>query len=141
MTIETREKITRLRHDGTGYTTIAAMLGISKETVKSFCRRNGLTGNTDEALLSEGMCRNCGAEIIQNPKARKKVFCSPACRAAWWKTHPQPSVKNTAYRHICKNCGKLFAAYGTAARKYCSHSCYISDRFKSTANETTHYTA
>ena len=130
MTNEQKARITALRIDGTGYATIAAMLGISKETVKSFCRRNGLTGNTAAALPAEGMCRNCGTEIVQNPKSRKKVFCSSACRNAWWKAHPQPSVKNTAYRYICTHCGKLFTAYGTATRKYCSHACYISHRFK-----------
>ena len=46
MTNEQKARITTLRHDGIGYATIAAMLGISKETVKSFCRRNALTGNT-----------------------------------------------------------------------------------------------
>ena len=130
MTNEQKARITTLRHDGIGYATIAAMLGISKETVKSFCRRNALTGNTASSPPPEGMCRNCGAEIVQNPKARKKVFCSRDCRCAWWKVHPQPSVQNTAYQHTCTHCGKLFTAYGTAPRKYCSHACYIADRFK-----------
>ena len=30
----------------------------------------------------------------------------------------------------CARCGKPFTAYGNAGRKYCSHSCYIADRFK-----------
>ena len=130
MTNEQKARITALRHDGIGYATIAAMLGISKEAVKSFCRRNALTGNTASSTPPEGLCRNCGAKIVQNPKTRKKVFCSPDCRCAWWKVHPQPPAQNTAYQHICANCGKLFTAYGTAPRKYCSHACYIADRFK-----------
>lgn len=141
MTNEMKKSITELRHNGIGYATIAAMLCISKETVKSFCRRTGLKGNRAASTPAEGMCRNCGAEIVQNPNARKKVFCSPDCRNAWWKAHPQPSVKNIAYRYICKYCGKLFTAYSTAHRKYCSHACYISDRFKGTVNETTYHTA
>lgn len=130
MTNEQKARITALRRDGTGYATIAAMIGISKETVKSFCRRNALTGNTSATPPAEEMCRNCGAEIVQNPKTRKKVFCSPGCRNDWWKAHPQPSVQNTAYQHTCVHCGKLFTAYGTVPRKYCSHACYIADRFK-----------
>ena len=133
MTNEQKARITALRHDGIGYATIAAMLGISKEAVKSFCRRNALTGNQATSPPPEGFCRNCGAEIVQNPKARKKVFCSPDCRSAWWKAHPQPSVQNTAYQHTCIHCGKLFTAYGTSPRKYCSHACYISHRFKGSA--------
>ena len=130
MTNEQKARITALRHDGIGYATIAAMLGISKEAVKSFCRRNALTGNTASSPPPEGLCRNCGAEIVQNPKTRKKVFCSPDCRNTWWKAHPHPSVQITAYQHTCTHCGKLFTAYGTAPRKYCSHACYIADRFK-----------
>ena len=130
MTNEQKARITSLRHDGIGYATIAAMLGISKEAVKSFCRRNALKGNTAFSPKPEGMCRNCGAEIVQNPKARKKVFCSPDCRSAWWKAHPQPLMTTDKFRYTCTHCGKLFTAYGTATRKYCSHACYITDRFK-----------
>ena len=130
MTNEQKARITTLRHDGIGYATIAAMLGISKEAVKSFCRRNALTGNTASSPPPEGLCRNCGAEIVQNPKARKKVFCSPDCRNTWWKAHPQPFMTADKFRYTCVHCGKLFTAYGTATRKYCSHACYITDRFK-----------
>ena len=130
MTNGQKARITALRHDGIGYATIAAMLGISKEAVKSFCRRNALTGNTASSPPPEGLCRNCGAEIVQNPKARKKAFCSPDCRNTWWKAHPHPSAQITAYQHTCTHCGKLFTAYGTAPRKYCSHACYIANRFK-----------
>lgn len=133
MTNEQKARITSLRHDGIGYATIAAILGISKETVKSFCRRNALKGNTASSPPPEGMCRNCGAEIVQNPKARKKVFCSPDCRNTWWKSHPQPLMTTDKFHYTCTHCGKLFTAYGTATRKYCSHACYISHRFKGSA--------
>lgn len=43
MTNEQKAKITELRHNGVSYASIASALGISKETVKSFCRRNSLT--------------------------------------------------------------------------------------------------
>ena len=30
----------------------------------------------------------------------------------------------------CPHCGKEFHIYGDRRRKYCSHECYIADRFK-----------
>jgi hypothetical protein len=33
------------------------------------------------------------------------------------------------YHFTCIACGKRFSAYGKADRKYCSHECYINDRF------------
>lgn len=30
----------------------------------------------------------------------------------------------------CPHCGKEFHIYGDKRRKYCSHECYIADRFK-----------
>ena len=136
MTDQKKSIITELRMHGIGYSTIGNILGISKETVRSFCRRNGLAGNTATLLPLEGLCRNCGVEIVQNPKTRKKKFCSTACRTAWWKAHPQPIITNGKFRYYCIHCGKLFTAYGTAPRKYCSHACYISSRFgKDAVNE------
>ena len=42
MTKEQKEKIIRFRRQGLGYADIGRELDISKDTVKSFCRRNGL---------------------------------------------------------------------------------------------------
>ena len=44
MTEEQKKQIIRLRKKGCGYTAVANKVGISKDTVKSFCRRNGLAG-------------------------------------------------------------------------------------------------
>lgn len=57
------------------------------------------------------------------------------CRRVWWKEHPdQRNLKKENFvKHICVNCGKYFTTYGMATvnRKYCSHDCYINDRFHS----------
>lgn len=127
MTNEQKEKITEMRHNGVSYSVIASMLGISKETIKSFCRRNSLTAEKNLSEINT-LCRNCCTPIVQNPKTRKKVFCCSECHIDWWKKHPLP-LNNTSYRHACKNCGKTFTAYGHTKRKYCSHVCYISARF------------
>lgn len=42
MTDEQKQKIIALRRDGAGYGQIAATVGISINTVKSFCRRHSL---------------------------------------------------------------------------------------------------
>ena len=52
MTAEQRSQILSLREFGHGYADIAAKLGISKDTIKSFCRRNGVGGRT--VALSAG---------------------------------------------------------------------------------------
>ena len=42
MTKDQKHAIEALRHEGAGYGAIAAQLGIPRETVKTFCRRNNL---------------------------------------------------------------------------------------------------
>ena len=44
MTDAQKEQVRYLRCEGLGYGAIATRLGISENTVKSFCRRNNLTG-------------------------------------------------------------------------------------------------
>ena len=38
-------------------------------------------------------------------------------------------VKQAKAPRTCPACGKTFSAYGKRNRKYCSHECYIIDRF------------
>lgn len=135
MTNEQQEKIRRLRLNGAGYTKVANELGMSKETVKSFCRRNGLAGRAEDMSAKqkeeEGViCRNCGKPLEQSPGKKIRKFCSKQCRETWWKKNPEKIKKRAVYKYICANCGREFEAYGNARRKYCAHDCYIADRFK-----------
>lgn len=135
MTNEQQEKIRRLRLNGVGYTKVANELGLSKETVKSFCRRNGLSGRAEAMLVEqkaeEGvLCRNCGKPLEQIPGKKIRKFCSKQCREIWWKNNPERIKKRAVYKYICANCGRKFEVYGNAHRKYCTHNCYIADRFK-----------
>lgn len=125
MTSEQKTRIRELRQNGVSYSTIAEMISLNRETIKSYCRRIGMY--TKKPMKGD-ICRNCGVRIIQNPKARKKVFCSAECRIAWWQKNPYPSLNNAKYTHICPNCGKAFARYSSGAT-YCSHACYIAARF------------
>ena len=47
MTENQKQVITDLRGKGTGYAAIAKRLSLSVNTVKAYCRRNGLSGKQD----------------------------------------------------------------------------------------------
>lgn len=50
MTELEKQKIIKLRNGGYGYIRIAQTLGMSENTVKSFCRRNSLGGENKSAV-------------------------------------------------------------------------------------------
>lgn len=135
MTEEQKSAVIRYRNTGCGYATIARKIGLTKDTVVAFCRRNGLTGNMAEKLReAAGRCRECGAVLVQTEGVKTKVFCTAKCRQKWWKEHPEMLNKKAVYGYICAGCGSRFTAYGNSKRKYCSHACYIIDRFKKGGN-------
>lgn len=129
ITDKLKEKIEDLRYGGCGYTKIAKKLNLSTNTIKSYCQRNGLGEN------GINRCLNCGVIVKQNPKRKKKKFCSDQCRLAWWNKNSDLINKKANYKIVCKHCGKEFESYGNACRQYCSHDCYIKDRFYGDADE------
>ena len=134
-----KEQIRNLRREGMSYAKIAKQVDVSRDAVISFCRRNGLQEikkpipvvNTDAA----DVCRECGKPLIQVDGMKQRVFCSKECRVKWWKEHPERLNQKAVYQYTCPHCGKPFSAYGNSKRKYCSHACYISDRFGGGADE------
>ena len=70
-----KQQIIALRRDGAGYGKIAAAVGLSINTVKSFCRRHALT-----AKKNDSVCEQCGRPVVQQPGRKRKRFCSDACR-------------------------------------------------------------
>lgn len=133
MTDNQKIQITKLRAVGEGYGKIAQKLGISLNTVKSFCRRNDIGGDvvpTIKVTKEITRCENCGEEIRQIAKQKRKRFCCDKCRNAWWNSHLGQVKRKTVYHFICPQCGKEFHIYGDNRRKYCSHDCYITARFK-----------
>ena len=124
MTQEQKEIITASRKAGVAYGKIAQDLGISINTVKSFCFRNPV----EQAAVR---CRQCGKEIRQPPRTRKKSFCSDRCRWDWWNSHPEQVRRKTA-THICPQCGQSFEAR-VEKQRYCSRSCYAAARRKEAA--------
>lgn len=135
MTDGQKKEIAGLRAAGVGYTAIARQMGIPRDTVRSFCRRNGMAGAAAKGREyaaeppQDGFCRECGKALQQTEGMKKRVFCSRECREKWWHGHPEKIKQRAVYSFICAGCGGQFTAYGNAKRKYCSHECYIKARF------------
>ena len=135
MTNEQRAAIAEYRKNGYGYKKISQLTGICESTVKTYCQRNGLGGKAREAMpeaaqeITEKTCLCCGKTVIQHPGRKEKKFCSDSCRNKWWNSHLHLAKRKAMYDFICPTCGRSFSAYGNRNRKYCSHECYIEDRF------------
>ena len=72
MTNQQRNQIRTMRLQGAGYIKIGKILGISDNTVRSFCRRNGLDGKAKNTIA----CKQCGKMIKVVPKQKPKKFCT-----------------------------------------------------------------
>ena len=116
MTEFQKQNISEMRSKGCAYSAIAQSLGISVNTIKSYCLRN-------KPSLKENCCKcdYCGSPLKQMPGRKKKRFCNDICRTNWWNAHPKTESR------ICPGCGCLFNANGK--QKFCSHDCYIKARF------------
>lgn len=139
MTDEERKIIRTMRLEGVGYKAIATALQMSRDTIRAYCKRSGLGGQstflelTVQEQIEEGnACKHCLKSIKQKPKGRERKFCSDACRRKWWLEHQEARNKNdnAIYHYTCEYCEKEFTAYGNKNRKYCSHGCYIKHRFE-----------
>ncbi len=133
MTDNDKSEIGRLRAAGHGYGKIAQALGISVNTIKSYCRRKQMLQDQAEPAAGEiSLCDNCGKEIQQLLKRKKKRFCCDKCRNQWWNSHME-LVNKKAYHIVrCRCCYKDFPVYGNrvqSERKYCSRECYFKERF------------
>lgn len=132
-----KEQVLALRGSGETCAYIAENLGLSVNTVKSFCRRNSIqakpeTKNGNAASTDKaGACPQCGSKITPVSGRKPKKFCSDGCRVLWWNSHSGEVKRKALYTFKCASCGQDFTAYGNAKRRYCSHSCYCKDRFGS----------
>ncbi|GAB1360151.1 hypothetical protein MASR1M31_19500 [Porphyromonadaceae bacterium] len=122
MTDEQRERITILRQAGKGYIRIAQEIGLSLNTVKSYCRRQKSVVTKEETAR----CAECGKPIDIGARGGKR-FCSDSCRMKWWNKHPKAHMP---YKANCAFCGKEIQMRRKAERKYCSHRCYIAARYR-----------
>ena len=99
---------------------IAAQIGISKNTIKSYLQRKKVSD----------VCLNCGSVLKHIPHHKKKKFCSDKCRMHYWNTHPQEMTLKNATIIKCEYCGKDVFSYRKKARRYCSRACAIEGRKK-----------
>ena len=132
MTQQQKEQITKLRATGASYGKIASALGMSVNTVKSYCQRNPVVKEEPPAPVSLthiSQCPQCGTTLEQTPGHRQKRFCSPKCRMAWWSSHPEQMKRRKPTNAECQHCGTVFIHYGSRQRKFCSRVCYLAHRY------------
>ena len=120
--------IDKLRLEGCGYLKIAKKIGVSENTVKSYCRRSVATSVTKESIA---VCEQCGKPIDKSKRSTKR-FCSDTCRNKWWNGHPKSGVP---YVSTCACCGKEVHMRRRNEKKYCSHACYIKARYEGGGND------
>ena len=132
VTQQRKEQILRLRATGISFGKIASALGMSINTVKSYCKRNPVSPATvpaPKAVVHTDRCPQCSALLEQSPGHRQKRFCSPKCRIAWWAAHPEKMTRKKLYPVECQHCGEVFMQYGSRTRKFCSRDCYLAHRY------------
>ena len=118
MTNEQRLQIAAYRKTGMGYKQIAKELDLSANSVKSYCRRNGLSSEALEQELTRVACENCGKSIEQKKgKKKKEVLFQNQCRNQSWNSHLDQVKRKAVCEYICPVCGKSFSVYGNAKRE------------------------
>ena len=115
MNAEQKDQIRQLHSRGLGYKKIAAQLGLSVNTVASFCKRQ-------RGSESCPHCPQCGRSVVQTPHRKPKRFCSTQCHNTWWNHHAVSGDGKLQQR--CPICKEPFFAYPSSCRKYCSRLCY-----------------
>lgn len=131
MTGEQKQHIQDMRLQGLAFSQIADSLGLSVNTVKSYCRRALSKNDASEDSGNEDnkeICKHCGKRLIQKGKQKPKTFCCDKCRFDWWNANRDKLNRKTVHQLTCAHCGAVFDSYDKS-RKYCGHACYIVDRF------------
>jgi len=127
LTANQKARIFNLHQQGVSALKIADTLGLSVNTVKSFCRRkqSPVCDISEKPSPVETKCKNCGQPLIQRPKQKRRRFCDDYCRLAWWGKHRDCLNRKALYPAVCAHCYKNFYSYGNKNRKYCCHAHYI----------------
>jgi len=132
VTDQQKKQIKGMRLRGDTFAMIADALGLSRNTVKSFCLRNLRPEPLEvkAAPVKSGICAQCGMAFVLCPGHRQRRFCSDHCRMTWWNAHRDLLNSKGLLERTCACCGKPFMGYALQQRKYCSHVCYIADRYR-----------
>ena len=133
MTADQKKAITTLREKGATVGTIADMLNINVNTIKTHLRRHPVAVVAPEPVVetrpSVLKCKHCGRDVVQVPSRKEKLYCSDECRNRWWNMHMDQVQRKAYTTFVCISCGKQVTVYGNDKRSYCSHDCYIEHRF------------
>ncbi|HCC35350.1 MAG TPA: RNA polymerase subunit sigma-70 [Ruminococcaceae bacterium] len=128
MTEVQKHQIIELKRQGHTAAEIAAVIGESANTVKTYCYRHKKEIEDAPVLTPPGYCQNCGEQIAQTPKQKPKKFCCVRCRELWWNKNRRYLNTNMRTAH-CAYCEKDFEKFENSPQRYCCHACYINDRF------------
>ena len=126
------KQVQELREAGYSYSRIAVVLGVPKNSVKSYCSRFSIRPGSRAQLADEDgalRCTQCGHVITSERSSALRRFCSKECRMRWWNVHRDHAKSKTMQMVVCANCNKAFRSYSGGHRKYCCHACYIAHRF------------
>ena len=114
------DRFISLRRAGMSYAQMEQILGVSRNTLKSFARRHPA-----EASKTKSVCSFCGCNMFARGKQR---FCSDTCRYAWNYTHRILNAHNSVLKK-CAHCGKSFYSYPSSHKVYCCRDCYLAGRY------------
>ena len=104
MTNEQKQAIASMRDSGVPITSIAQQLGLSVNTIKSYCKRHGIhSGNQSSKNIL--FCLQCHKEIPQAEHRKAKKFCSDKCRQLWWAENTALIPRDSQIERICPVCG------------------------------------
>lgn len=120
MTNEQKNIIHKMRMQNETYAVISNAVGMPIGTIKSYCHRHNAAFKSTNSTI----CKNCGADIKDKPKAKPRLFCCGQCRQKWWNAHRANRHSEKLQSFTCTICGKEFVDYIGAKRKYCSQTCY-----------------
>lgn len=123
-----KQAIRDMRQKDMSFSTIGVALGLSANTIKSFCRRENIDIQSNPDDEKQDRCKNCGAPLKHHPGSRKKTFCSDKCRYTWWNRHRVYLGHKSTHRLTCFHCGNEFSS-NNKKRKYCGRECYIHSRY------------
>ena len=109
-----KREIISLREGRASFGRIAAITGVGRETIKSWCRRNSISPRATGTPIN-GVCEHCGKAIDQSRRGQR--FCGRSCRMSWWYAPPMMLERRAITTHICAGCGATFEPYGNKHHK------------------------
>ena len=115
------DRFESLRRAGKTYAQMENILGVSRNTLKSYARRAALP----EISPRQSVCLFCGKKMEPRGKQR---YCSDTCRYAWNYSHRILDQHNAVSKQ-CPQCGRSFFSYPSSHKVYCCRTCYLAGRY------------